>query len=113
MAPDRPGSALTGSAASFRCHGPLLDEPVGWTVWTRSGSAGPDDKESDHFVLYMYAGTLRDCWPKFCCFLAGAHSPCDATSAEAVSYLSSGMKCRSRCWAFMERASSLLRGGGR
>ena len=102
--PDRLGSALTGSITSFRCYGPLLlDEPVGWRVWTQSESeTGLDDQESDHFALYMYAGTFRDCWPKFCCSLAAAHSPCDATSVEAVSYLGSRVKYRSRCWAFME-----------
>ena len=102
--PDRLGSALTGSITSFRCYGPLLlDEPVGWRVWTQSESeTGLDDQESDHFALYMYAGTFPDCWPKFCCSLAAAHTPCDATSAEAVCYLSGGVKYRSRCWAFVE-----------
>ena len=65
----------------FVCHGLLLDEPVGSRVWAKSESAHPDDRKSDHFVLYTgmhaHAGTftcLADWWPRLCCALAAAYS---------------------------------------
>ena len=55
---DRLGSAVTGPVASFRCHGSLC-----W-MCPYDGGFGPNPspqvlmiKESDHFVLYMHAGT--------------------------------------------------------
>ena len=77
----RPGSALSGSVASraFRCHRCLLlDESV-----RRDGGFGHSpspkgrgDEKSYHFVLFMYAGTLRPyvtVGQNLCCSLAGAH----------------------------------------